>query len=202
MMAQMAREGARDFYYATLFAPTDKREALWTLAAFHAEVSTVRMKTKQAIAGEVRLQWWADRLKARETSHPVLKALLNIPYLPIQALVNKVEAHIFDLYDDPHPDKLAQEGYYGETLSSLMMLNALILNDGRPVAEAELAGLSGVAYGLWRDKQSPEPYRSQAIRLYNSCPKSLKPAFMPLLLTNLNADTGDLRKLICYFMGI
>ena len=202
MMAGLAREGARDFYYAALFAPSPKREALWAIAAFHAEVSNLRAKTRQAIAGEVRLQWWVDSFKAGDKSHPVLKALADIAYLPKQTLINKIEAHVFDLYDDGHADKSEMEGYYGETLSSLFMLNALVLNEGKPVNEAELAGFAGVAYGLWRDNKSPEPYRQNALALYKACPKHLKPAFMPLLLTGLNQKAGDLRKLFRYSTGI
>jgi 15-cis-phytoene synthase len=201
MIAELARAGARDFYYAALFAPAEKREALFTLAAFHAEVSSIRSKTTQAIAGEVRLQWFADSLKVGDVSHPVLAALKKLDYIPVEVLINKVEAHVFDLYDDKHENKQAMEGYYGETLSSLFMLNALVLNEGKAVDIAEAAGIAGVAYGLWRDAQ-PNDYKVEALRLFKTVPKHLRPALLPVTLIKLKKQAGDLRKLVQYVMSI
>jgi phytoene synthase len=68
--------------------------------------------------------------------------------LPRQALVNLIDARIFDLYDDPMPSLNDLEGYCGETSSILIQLAAMILMDGADPGCADAAGHAGVAYAM------------------------------------------------------
>ena len=68
--------------------------------------------------------------------------------LPRQALVDLIDARIFDLYDDPMPSLNDLEGYCGETSSSLIRLSSLVLADGRDPGAADAAGHAGVAYAI------------------------------------------------------
>lgn len=59
----LVREGDRDRYFATLFAPAAFRPHLFALAAFSLTIARVRDAVTNPIAGEIRLQWWRDALQ-------------------------------------------------------------------------------------------------------------------------------------------
>ena len=70
--------GDRDRYLATLFAPLDKRPALFSLYAFAVEIARVPERVREPLPGEIRLQWWRDALESgagEATSNPVFAAL-------------------------------------------------------------------------------------------------------------------------------
>ena len=59
-----------------------------------------------------------------------------------------IQAHRFDLYDDPMPDMATFEGYAGETSSILYQFATLIVNGGNDPGTAEASGHMGVAHLL------------------------------------------------------
>lgn len=145
----------RDRYLATLYAPAEKRGALFSLYAFNAEIASVRDRIREALPGEIRLQWWRDAILAGDDSasagHPVAKALLATirEYkLPLAAFENFLDARIFDLYDDPMPSRLDLEGYCGETAGAMIQLSAMVLDADAAPAQAELAGRAGCAQAI------------------------------------------------------
>jgi len=149
------REGDPDRYFATLFAPADKRPFLFALYAFSREVARVRETVSEALPGEIRLQWWRDTLQGEARgdvrANPIAAALDDAIVrfrLPRQALVDLVDARTFDLYDDPMPSLSDLEGYAGETSSSLIRLASLVLADGADPGAADAAGHAGVAYAM------------------------------------------------------
>jgi 15-cis-phytoene synthase len=151
----LVREGDRDRYFAALFAPADKRPALFALYAFNLEIARVRESVSDPMPGELRLQWWRDALQGEARgnvrANPVTAALDDSIVrfrLPRQALVDLVDARGFDLYDDPMPTIADLEGYAGETSSALIRLAAIILNDGADPGAADAAGHAGVAYAV------------------------------------------------------
>ncbi len=151
----LVREHDRDRYFATLFAPADKRPHLFALYAFSYEVARVRESVSAPLPGEIRLQWWRDALDGRGHgdvgANPVAAALLATVErfrLPREALTALVDARVFDLYDDPMPDVNDLEGYCGETSSVLIRLASLVLADGSDPGFAAQAGQAGVAYAL------------------------------------------------------
>ncbi|NNM72149.1 phytoene/squalene synthase family protein [Enterovirga aerilata] len=151
----LVREGDPDRYFATLFAPADKRPYLFALYAFSGEVARIRDAISGPMPGEIRLQWWRDALageaRGSVADHPVAAALLAAIdrfRLPVQPFLDLVEARTFDLYDDPMPGTGDLEGYLGETSSALIRLASLILADGRDPGGAEAAGHAGLAYGV------------------------------------------------------
>lgn len=145
----------RDRYLATLFAPVDKRPALFALYAFAAEVARIPARVSEPLPGEIRLQWWRDALegvRAEEArANPVYAALeeaivrFSLPRAPLLALV---EARVHDLYDDPLATVNDLEGYAGETASVLIRLASLILAEGVDPGHADAAGHGGVAYAV------------------------------------------------------
>jgi phytoene synthase len=149
------RDTDRDRYLACLLSPADKRAALAALYAFNAEIARIRDSVREALPGEVRMQWWRDLLDGNahgdSQSHPVASALLTTieQYrLPRPVLANMIEARIFDLYDDLFEDRNALEGYAGETASALIQLASLVLSPEDAPASAETAGHAGVAQAM------------------------------------------------------
>jgi 15-cis-phytoene synthase len=151
----LVRAGDPDRFFATLFAPADKRPHLLALYAFNLEVARVREVVSEPMPGEIRLQWWRDMLDgeggADIEANPVTAALddtITRFTLPRQALIGLIDARVFDLYDDPMPSVSDLEGYCGETSSALIRLATLVLADGNDPGGAEAAGHAGVAYAI------------------------------------------------------
>jgi phytoene synthase len=148
----MLRETDRDRYLACLLAPAEKRGALAALYAFNAEIARVRDVVREALPGEIRLQWWRDVLdgtaEGDAMANPLaagLMACVEEHRLPVAVLTDMTEARIFDVYNDPMESRAAFEGYAGETASALIQLASLILDPAGAPASAEAAGHAGVA---------------------------------------------------------
>jgi phytoene synthase len=149
--AELVRQADRDRFLAALFAPPEARDALLALYAFNVEITRVRDAAREPLAGEIRLQWWSEVLaggRADEAgANPVAAALLIAMErhgLPANALSDLIEAHRFDLYDDPMVSIADLESYTARTFSALIALAARILGaDATPAAEP-----AGVAYGI------------------------------------------------------
>ena len=114
------RDIDRETYLAMLYLAADKREEIATLWAFNAEIGRIRDIVSEPVPGEIRLQWWREVLAGDRTSegasHPIAGALVELikKYdLQVEALDNLLEARIFDLYNDPMPDRTTLEGYLG-----------------------------------------------------------------------------------------
>lgn len=159
LILEAVRTADPDRYLSALYAPDEKRGALLALYAFNAEIAGVRDRIREALPGEVRLQWWRDVIAAGEGSsgdgagagHPLAEALvatIAAHNLPREAFDNYLEARIFDLYDDPMPSRTDLEGYCGETASALIQLAALVLDRENAPRFADLAGHAGCAQAV------------------------------------------------------
>jgi len=151
----LLKAGDRERYLSVLFSPEGSRPGLAALYAFNLETARVRDLVSEPMPGEIRLQWWREVVSGdREDEgrqHPVGAALLDAIEahgLPRAALANLIEARIFDIYDDPMPDRATLEGYLGETASTLFQLSAQILDPDAAGSSADAAGHAGVAYGI------------------------------------------------------
>jgi phytoene synthase len=141
-------------YASTLFVPPGQRRGLLALYAFNVEISRVRMQITQALAGEMRLQWWSDMLAGAghggvEGNPVAAELLLTIrnARLPVEPLSRLIEEHQFDLYNDPMPTMAALEGYINETSSALFSLAARIAG-WHSEAIDHLARHAGLAQGM------------------------------------------------------
>lgn len=150
---------ARDFrtYAASLFVSPDVRRAWIALAAFNAEVSYIRDHVSQPLPGEIRLQWWRDVLtgegqgsRGDAEANPVASELLHAISrydLPVETLVRLIDAHVFDVYDDPMPDMAALEAHCRDTSAAMYLLRAKVLDAISPDV-TRLAEHAGIAEGL------------------------------------------------------
>lgn len=149
------RETDRDRYLACLLSPEAKRGPLAALYAFNAEIARVRDLVREPLPGEIRLQWWRDLVEGQAQGdaggNPLAAALLDTVEryrLPRRTLIDMIDARIFDLYDDPIPDRHAFEGYAGETASALIQLASLVLSADDAARAADAAGHAGVAQAV------------------------------------------------------
>ena len=104
----LVRAHDRDRYLATLFAPADLRDALYALYAFNHEIVRVHEAAREPMPGEIRLQWWREVLlggrESEAAANPVAAALCETAgryRLDRDRLIALVDAHTFDLYDEP-----------------------------------------------------------------------------------------------------
>jgi phytoene synthase len=135
--AALVREADRDRYLAALFAPAAARDALMALYAFNVEISRVRDGAREPMPGEIRLQWWREVLSGdrggEAASHPVAAALMaSIERHSIgpDRLSAIVDAHTFDLYDEPMATLDDLDNYAVMTQSALIDIAATILAGG------------------------------------------------------------------------
>lgn len=152
--ADVVRQTDRDRYLATLFAPAQHRDALFALYAFNVEISQVRDKAREPMPGEIRLQWWREVLagerEGEAAAHPVAAALTDTlrRYGFVAApLLELIDAHTFDLYDEPMATLGELELYGIQTQSPLFAMAAGILAEGAPLPETFTLDAS-VATGL------------------------------------------------------
>ncbi len=134
----LVREADRDRYLATLFAPADRRDALFALYAFNVEIARVRDVAREPMPGEIRLQWWREVLSGERdgeaAAHPVAQALMaSLARYRIAPgrLAGIVDAHTFDLYDEPMPTLDDLDNYAVMTQSALIDIAADILGADR-----------------------------------------------------------------------
>jgi 15-cis-phytoene synthase len=154
--AEVVRATDRDRYLATLFAPAERRGALYALYAFNSEVARVREVARQPLPGEIRLQWWSDVLRGERSgeasANPVASALLAAieeHHIEPGKLIDLIDARRFDLYDEPMGTAADLETYARRTSSALFALAAQILS-GEEERVAESAGIAHAIVGLLR----------------------------------------------------
>ena len=140
--AALVREADRDRYLATLFAPAEHRDALFALYAFDVEISRVRDLAREPMPGEIRLQWWREVLlgeRAGEAAaNPVAAALLQVLSryrLAPNRLAEVVEAHRFDIYDEPMASRAALQSYAAKTAGVIFDSAARILGAATNLSE-------------------------------------------------------------------
>ena len=148
---QRVREADKDRFLETLFAPAAHRPALFALYAFNAEIARVRDLAREPMPGEIRLQWWREVVEGgrgeEARAHPVAAALLDAMArhdLPFEPLADLIDAHAFDLYDDPMPTLAHAEAYAAKTSAVLFQLAARILDANAAVTD--LSHHAGIAY--------------------------------------------------------
>jgi phytoene synthase len=149
--ADLVRTADRDRFLATLFAPAEHRNALHALYAFAIEIGRVREVARQSIAGDIRLQWWREVIEGERAgeaqANPVAAALLAAMErhgLAAGTFVRLIEAHRFDLHDEPMATIADLEAYTANTSSTLFALAAQILG----LSDEAAAAPAGMAYGI------------------------------------------------------
>src|SRR5262245_31877001 len=151
----LVRAADKDRFLTTLFAPAERRDALFALYAFNVEIARVREVVREPVAGEIRLQWWSDALggadRGEVAAHPVASALLAsiARYrLPAERFKALIEARRFDLYDEPMATLADLEAYAEGASAKLIALVAQILAGGGEPDIGALNHHAGLAHAL------------------------------------------------------
>jgi phytoene synthase len=125
--------------------PKQHRLDLLALYAFALELARTREVVREAMLGQIRLQWWREQLASLSMvppfAHPVLEALapaLGAGRLAVAELEALIDARLTDL-DDAPPATLADlEAYADATGGALTHLAARLL--GAPTPAARIIG--------------------------------------------------------------
>jgi len=151
----LLRDGDKDRFLATLFAPAAARPALHALYAFNLEIARVRERARAAPAGEIRLQWWTDALGGKRPgeaqSHPVAAALIDTLKryaLPLEQIAAMIDARRLDLYDEPMRTSADLVSYADRTSANVILLASQILTARRDTEIGVLAHHAGLAHAV------------------------------------------------------
>ena len=154
----LVRQEDRDRFIAALFAPTERRPHLHALYAFDIELARVGHVVREALAGEIRLQWWRDALageaRGDAAANPVAAALIDTIArceLSADRLIAMIDARAHDLYGEPFATLAEYEGHARATAAAVFELAARILDRGAAVDAVATAG--GVSATVVRSLQ-------------------------------------------------
>jgi NADH dehydrogenase [ubiquinone] 1 alpha subcomplex assembly factor 6 len=154
-LAALVRRHDRDRYQTALFAPVDRREALFALYAFNYEIARVREVVTQPMLGQIRLQWWREAVAAAYAGAPQRRHVVAEPLalvirdfrLTRQHLERMIDTRERDLADEPPPDLRALEDYAEGTSATVLYLALEVLGEAGPVAVAAASEV-GIGYAL------------------------------------------------------
>jgi phytoene synthase len=152
--AALVRRYDHDRFLTALFAPAERREALFALYAFNLEVAKTRETVSESLLGQIRLQWWreaieeiyAGRARRHEVVEPLARAVAayDLPRAPFDRLI---DAREFDLTDAPPSSLEALETYADATGGGVVALALHALGSAEPAALAAAREV-GIAWAL------------------------------------------------------
>ncbi len=149
-----ARAHDPDRFLCALFAPPDRREALFTLIAYNHELARAREAARTPMIALIRLQWWRDAVEEAATGKPprrhevaeplhaaIAAGLLDPPDLQAMADAREAEAE-----EEGIPTESAFAAYLRASAGGFAVAAGRLLGAAGPA----LAALqeAGAAYGL------------------------------------------------------
>ena len=151
-MGDLVRRHDRERFLSALFAPEDRREALFALYAFNHEVAKTREVVTEPMLGRIRLEWWRETIDGIYAGTPrrhevaeALAALVARHRLEKTHFEALIDAREQDLEPEPPATLAALEAYAEGTSGELVLLALETLGAGG----AEVAGRHvGIAYAL------------------------------------------------------
>jgi NADH dehydrogenase [ubiquinone] 1 alpha subcomplex assembly factor 6 len=167
---QQVRDFDPDRFLLSMFAPPDRREALWALFAFNLEIAKTREVVSETQLGLIRLQWWRDAItkifeRGDVPEHEVLKVLrkaiedYNLPKDPFDTLVYARE---FDLETVCPANLDGLLNYADFTSTPLMNLALRICGDDPDMDPVPVVAANYALVGLLRSV----PFHAQQRRCY------------------------------------
>ncbi|NBC34760.1 MAG: squalene/phytoene synthase family protein [Alphaproteobacteria bacterium] len=156
---EQVRRFDRERFLTLLYAPAERREALFAVHAFNIEIAKTREVVSEALLGQMRLQWWRDSIaelyEGQPKAHEVLKPLgeavqtHGLSRAHFETLLSAREA---DLEEGAPPDLPALERYAAGTAAPLIRLSLEVLGvrDGPAHEAAEKVGTAWALTGLIR----------------------------------------------------
>jgi 15-cis-phytoene synthase len=147
------RRADPDRYFASLFAPAEKRPLLFALYAFNHEIAHAVEIAREPMMAEIRLQWWREavdearvgRPRAQPAAMGLGELLARVPACSA-ALQSLIDARAVEISVAPFADLAALSSHAEATSGALMRIAAHLLDPDAVVDE--LAREAGIAYGL------------------------------------------------------
>lgn len=141
-----------------MFAPAKLRLDLFALYAFNYDVAKIAESVSQPIAGQIRLQWWRERIEeiyaGKATGSELVKSLAQAARshdLSKFLFDSFIDAREHDLEAAPFADLASLESYADATSGNIMRLSARILGAGSTLdGDAREAGIAYALTGLLR----------------------------------------------------
>jgi NADH dehydrogenase [ubiquinone] 1 alpha subcomplex assembly factor 6 len=169
--ARTLRRQDHERYLTALFAPPDRRGALFALYAFNLELARARESVREPLMGLMRLQWWRDSLRDIDEGRPRAHAVIRLLAEAIAAhgleramLERLVDARERDMATEPPRDLAALLDYANASSGTLALLALKVL--GQPSPAVEEAGRDlGVAWALAGIARAV-PFHAAQRRLY------------------------------------
>jgi phytoene synthase len=153
-IAAFARAHDPDRFLAALFAPPEKREAIFTLIAFNHELARAREAASHPMAALIRLQWWRDALEEAVAGKPArrhevaapLHAALTAGSLDPAALGAMIDAREAEAEEAGIPTEVDFVAWLRGTAGGFAYAAGLAL--GGSAEDAEKLRALGAGYGL------------------------------------------------------
>lgn len=151
-LTQRVRHGDRDRFLTGLFAPPEKRQALFAIYALEFELARIPELVSEPMLGEIRLQWWRELIDAVASGHGRQMHPLSAP------LIHAIEGQLvpragFDRLIDSFSDSIsaAADGEAALTpypgLAASLDLAAALLAEDHVTGEQEGAGIAALSEG-------------------------------------------------------
>ena len=144
-------------WLANLFLDGTHRDDVNTLFAFAAHIRGLSARVREPAMGEIRLRWWIDALEAATNEQAqysplgdALNQVLSRYQLSARPLVQLLQAHQFDFYNDLFPTTDDFEAFAGETAAIPLQLAAQIIVPAEANRLADACGHFGVAQSIAR----------------------------------------------------
>ena len=156
----LARAADYDRYLSALFAPAERREALFALIAFNHEIARIPEAVSEPMLGRIRLQWWRETLAAIHAGAPTRRHEVALPLaaaieaygLGSASFDRLLDAREADLEPEAPPDLAALERYAAATGGALtaLMLQASGTDSGPALKAGEQVGTAWALIGTLR----------------------------------------------------
>jgi len=155
--AALARENARDQWLGALYAPAERRDALFALAAFDHEISQARLRARDPNLAALRLAWWRDVVvgerNAEAAGNPTALALTSAVEdfsLPRDELEAMLDARLEELIPSEGFDLAAFEAFAEGSEGARLRLAARISGGGGDLDAAAAHAPASIALALTR----------------------------------------------------
>ncbi len=152
--ADLLRRDDSDRFLTALFAPVARRDDLFALYAFNAEVARSREAVSEPMLGLIRLQWWRDAIAecyaGRPRRHQVvepLAAVIDSHGLPRRLFDRLLDSREMDFSDAPF-ETMDQLVSYAEASSGGLTQLALLVLGARDESAQAAGALVGTAWAL------------------------------------------------------
>ena len=158
--AQQVRQFDRERFLCLMFAPPERREALFALYAFDLELAHIPDRVTEYTLGQMRFQWWRDAIDQTYDGipphHGVMLSLneaIRAHGLERAAFQRLIDTRERDLDAWPNPDREAFDDYLDGTAATLAGLSAQILGiaDSTTALSARRAARAWALMRLLRD---------------------------------------------------